>query len=385
MKHYVRYKWIYKFARTIIAPFFAVRMGYRCLPAGKLEEPYIVLANHTTDLDPVLVAMSFPQHMYFVASEHIYRWGVVSKVLSWCFAPIARAKGTTDARTVMDILGRLHAGHNVCIFAEGNRSFNGLTTEILPSTGKLVKATGAMLLTYKLEGGYFTSPRWSRSMRRGKMFGHVAGKYSAAQLKSMTNEEVSALIERDLSEDAYERQQKNPVRYRGKHLAEHLETALYLCPRCKRIGTLHSDNDRFSCTCGFQTRYTEYGELTGEGLPFRSITEWDQWQSDKLLRLANNISEAPICSDAEQNLYRVQAATGRTLLTRDVMRLYRDRLECGSHVFPIGKISNMAIYGAMSLIFTTSDGGYYEIISGRPRSATKYVTLYRALKQKHLS
>ena len=385
MKHHTRHKWIYKIVLILVAPFFRWRMGYRCLPADKLEEPYIVLANHTTDLDPVLVAMSFTQQMYFVASEHIYRWGFVSKLLSWCFAPIARAKGSTDARTVMDILGRLHAGYNVCIFAEGNRSFNGLTTEILPSTGKLVKATGAMLVTYKLEGGYFASPRWSRSMRRGKMFGHVAGKYSASQLKNMTNEEISALIERDLFEDAYARQTANPVRYRGKHLAEHLETALYLCPRCKRIGTLHSKNDRLTCGCGLLAQYSEFGELKGECLPFKTVTEWDQWQSAQLLKISDDIDEDPICSDTEQNLYRVQAASGRILLVRDSLMLFRDRLVCGAHVFPVSKISNMAIYGAMSLIFTTTDGGYYEIISDHPRSATKYLTLFRAYKQKQLS
>jgi hypothetical protein len=105
-------------------------------------------------------------------------------------------------------------------------------------------------------------------MRRGKMFGHVSGKYSAAQLKNMTNEEVSALIERDLCEDAYARQHVNPVRYRGKHLAEHLETTLYLCPRCKRIGTLHSQNARLTCGCGLQAQYSEFGELSGEACHF---------------------------------------------------------------------------------------------------------------------
>ncbi|MBE6700135.1 MAG: hypothetical protein E7584_07870 [Ruminococcaceae bacterium] len=37
----------------------------------ELPENYIVLSNHVTDYDPILVGLSFPHQMYFVASEHI--------------------------------------------------------------------------------------------------------------------------------------------------------------------------------------------------------------------------------------------------------------------------------------------------------------------------
>ncbi len=385
MKNYVRHVWIYKLLMAVLSPLFKWRMRYQCVRAGALQAPYVVLANHNTDWDPMLVALSFPQHMYFVASEHIYRWGFISRLLFWCFAPIARAKGSTDARTVMEILSRIHAGYNVCVFAEGNRSFNGLTTEILPATGKLIKASGATLVTYKIQGGYLTSPRWSKTIRRGKMLGYPVGTYTAEQLRQMTPEEVNDVIRKDLSEDAYARQRENPVRYRGKRLAEYLETVLYLCPSCEKIGTLRSDDDRFFCDCGLEGRYSEYGELQGNAIPFKSITEWDIWQSEKLHTKCNNISDTYICTDVKQKLYRVQAASGRTLLTHDSLFMYRDRLVCGEYSFSISRISNMAIYGMMSMIFTTVDGGYYEIISDHPRSATKYLVLYQTLKHNSAS
>ena len=380
MKNYGRHVWIYKLLMVILSPFFKWRMRYECIRAKDLQAPYIVLANHNTNWDPMLVALSFPQHMYFVASEHIYRWGFISKVLFWCFAPIARSKGSTDARTVMEILSRSRAGFNVCIFAEGNRSFNGLTTEILPSTGKLIKASGASLVTYKIQGGYFTSPRWSKTIRRGKMLGYPVAEYPAVQLKKMTPEEVNDIIRHDLFEDAYARQLEYPVPYRGKRLAENLETVLYLCPFCKMIGTLRSCGDRFFCNCGLEGRYSEYGELQGAAIPFKSITEWDNWQTEQMHIISKNTSEEYIFSDVEQSLYRVQAAIGRTLLVQDSLYMYKDKLVCGEYSFSLDNISNMAIYGMMSLIFTTVDGGYYEIISDHPRSATKYLDLYQAMR-----
>lgn len=46
--------------------------------AEGLPENYIVLSNHVTDYDPLLVGVSFPGQMYFVASEHITRWDIAS-------------------------------------------------------------------------------------------------------------------------------------------------------------------------------------------------------------------------------------------------------------------------------------------------------------------
>lgn len=381
MKRKKRHIWLYKFLRVAVTPYLKWQLRYQRRLAGDMETPYIVLANHTTNYDPIMVSASFPQQMYFVASEHIYRWGFASKLLEWCFAPIARAKGSTDARTVLEVLRCIHAGSNVCVFAEGNRTFNGVTCEILPSTGKLVKASGAMLVTYKIEGGYFAYPRWGKTLRRGRTRGYVVGKYPAAQLRQMSAEEVNALIERDLYEDAYARQREDPVRFRGKRLAEGLETALYLCPLCGRIGTMHGDGDQLRCGCGLSVRYTELGEIKGDGVPFSTITEWDVWQSDQMAKLAETAGEDPLCMDENQKLFGVNAATESRLLTTDTLFLYHDRLACGTYSFPIRDISNMAIYGQMTLVFTTADGAYYEIVSEKQRSATKYFSLYRALKK----
>ncbi|HOF95239.1 MAG TPA: lysophospholipid acyltransferase family protein [Clostridia bacterium] len=381
MKNYNRHVLIYKILRFVLSPFFKLKFAFKYKPTCNLKPPYLVLCNHNTDYDPILLGISFPQFMYFVASEHIYRWGTASKLLNWCFSPIARLKGTTDARTVMEVLRRLRAGFNICIFAEGNRSFNGLTCDILPSTAKLVKASGVSLVTFKLEGGYFTSPRWSTTLRRGKMYGYAAGVYTAEQLKSMTVAEVDAIIKNDLYEDAYKRQESSPVRFVGKRLAEELETALYLCPACKRIGTLHSKDALLKCDCGLQAVYAEYGCLEGTGIQFSTITQWDVWQTQELLNSAQAAGEEPIVSDVEQSLFRVDPGVSSTLITKDALYMFKDRLTCGEYSFPLGEITDMAIYGQRTLVFSTDKGIHYEIKSDYPRSAIKYLLLFRHLKQ----
>ena len=174
-----RHKRFYSFFHPLVRIFLKLKFDYHFEPAASLSEPYIVLSNHTTDFDPLFVAMSFKKQMYFVASEHIARWKLPYAFLKFGFAPIMRYKGALAATTVKDIFKTIKNGNNVCIFAEGVRSFDGLTGPILPSTGKMVKSAKCGLITYKITGGYFASPVWSeKNNRRGQIHGAVVNTYT---------------------------------------------------------------------------------------------------------------------------------------------------------------------------------------------------------------
>lgn len=377
MKRNRHHIWIYQFFRQPVKLFLKLRFGFTGRKEKALPSPSIILANHTTDYDPLMVGTSYREHMYFVAGEHVFRAGLASKLLRACFAPISRVKGTTDARTVMEVLRSIHAGHNVCIFAEGNRSFNGLTCDILPSTGKLVRASGATLVTYRIEGGYFASPRWSRTLRRGKVYGHEVARYTPEELKRMTNDEVNAIIKRDLNEDAYARQAVERTRFTGKYLAEGIEAGLYLCPSCLRIGTIVGKGDHFSCSCGLNGRYTEYGMLEGPALPFSTVTEWDLWQSKTFYaRALAATGDDLLFEDEGQSLFRL--GPDAQLLAEGTLQMYGDRFCIGERIMALTDIVNLAIHGRMTIVFTTRDGQYYELKSTIDRSAPKYEIAWRA-------
>lgn len=369
----------FKVLSTIIRPIFYRMYRYTPVPVTGVEGPFMVFSNHNADLDAVLVNLAFKEQMYFVASEHIFRKGFLSKLLVRYFDPISRLKGGTEASAAMEMLRRLRRGYNICVFAEGDRSFNGLTCPIPPATGKLAKAAGVTVITYKLEGGYLTTPRWGKKMRHGEMLGYTVNEYSKEQIKLMSADEVNAVLASDLYEDAYARQAEHPVRYKGKDRAEWLETALYICPSCGRIGTLKSRKNEFFCDCGLNLEYTEYGYLEGK-TPYKTVTEWDKWQTERLSEIVKEPGDGPLFTDENVRLMRVMPDHKEETIAQGTLTMNREYIECGGTKLSISDISAMALYGRANVTFTHKDG-HYELLSVPPFCGRKYFQLFELLKK----
>ena len=349
---------------------------------SRIEGPCIVIPNHVTNFDPILVSLSFPDNqMYYVASEHIFRLGLVTKLLDWLVSPIPRRKGAGGADAVMTILRRIRDGASVGLFAEGDSSWDGRSVGIFPSTGKLVRASGATLVTYRLEGGHLSLPRWGRGVRKGKMRGHVVGVYPPAQLKAMKPAEIVETINRDIYEDAYEREASENVRFVGKNAAENLETLLYICPECGQVGRLRSAGVWIRCdACGFHRRYTETGALE-PAEPFANPGEWDRWQKERAKGLQPD-KNGLIFSDADMRLREILPKHRTKRLDKGTLELTKTELRLGGETFPLAEIGEMSVYGAKTLVFTCRER-YFEIKSKYPRCARKYLDYWKEMRGKN--
>lgn len=392
MKKLLLHQIIYKMARILIMPFIKYRFGFSFEKVVPKNSPYIVLSNHTTNWDPLFVGMSFPKHMYFVASEHIFRLGLLSTLLNTFLAPIMRVKARTETRTAINILKALKSGCNVCMFAEGSCSWNGETGPITSATAKLIKHSKVPLITYRLEGSYFTLPRWAKTIRKGKVRGYHVHEYTLDELSAMTEEEIEKAIRDDLYVNAYADNKKSPIMYRGKRLAESLETVLYICPICGKMGTLRSSGNKIECSCGLSLRFNEYGyfeSTSGDKPPFDTILEWDKWQSTQTEKKADYFrglpGNIPITTDEEQLLYEFEVGGSTKLIGKGRLSLYCDKLVLEDNstgkknIFPLHKISDMALIQRTLLSFTVEGKNYYEIRSKFPRSGLKYLRLCNCL------
>lgn len=355
----IKHRFIYTVLRWPVALFLFIKFNYRFEIARDLPENYIVLSNHNTDFDPLFVALSFPKQMYFVASEHISRWKNAFKFIRFAFDPIMRYKGSVAASTVMEVLRRVRAGSRVCIFAEGARSWDGITGPILSSTGKMVKSARCGLVTYKIVGGYFTSPNWSEGSgtRRGHIRGSVVNVYTAEQLAEMSIDEINEHISRDLYEDAYARQLTAPKKYKGKNLAVRMENLLFICPECEEVDTITSEGSSVRClACGHSFEYDEYGMLSGSR--FRTVKDLYDWQKEEVRRAA-----------LAGTSYAVPSATlstvskhVETLVSSGTAVISPESISCGGVTIPLDDISEFAMHGRHALVFSVGKT-YYELVA----------------------
>ena len=97
---------------------------------SELKAPYILMGNHTTMLDPFMMAVAIPQYQIrFIGKKEL--WKV--KPFAW-FANQIRAipvdRHNTDMEAMRACMRVTREGHVLGIFPEGTRHHEGLMTEL---------------------------------------------------------------------------------------------------------------------------------------------------------------------------------------------------------------------------------------------------------------
>ncbi len=262
----------------------------------KKGQSYLILFNHQTAFDQFFVGFAFKGPVYYVASEDIFSIGWVSKLIRYIVAPIPIKKQTTDVHAVMTCRKVAKEGGTIALAPEGNRTYSGKTEHINPAIVGLIKLLKLPLAFYRLEGGYGAHPRWSDTVRKGKMRGYVSKVVTPEEYSTMTDEEILSMVKKEL----YVNEGVANVTFTHKRLAEGLERAMYVCPTCG-ITKFKTEKDIIECTsCGKKVRYLPTKELVGvdEEFPFRFTTEWYDYQSNFVRHLdLAPYTDTPICEE----------------------------------------------------------------------------------------
>ena len=403
-RHVAAYKFFMRLARPIAKCKFNFTYEKVAVPQ---DRPILLLCNHNTDFDCIFAGLAADRQIYFVATEKITRMGLLGRLVMHFFKPILHSKGMQGMGTIKSIYRYIHQGYSVAMFPEGNRSFNGRTCPIPPATGRMARACGATLVTYRLTGGYFSSPRWGRGSRKGRLTGRVAHVYTPEALNGMSDDELKLAIEQDLYEDAYEEQTRQPVRYRGRCRAEGLESMLFLCPGCRRISGLRAKADRLFCGCGFEAEYDEYGYLQAADGSRHTLTDLDEAQRRYMDELYEQLVQAEGCVAGQAAGSRAavgQAAAEQTadgtlspifsdsvicetiapdhsVAQRQAVRLsaYTDRFVIGDREIPFSSITGMAINQRnLLMVHFAGSESHYEMTGPLSYNALKYLYLFRA-------
>ena len=130
--------------------------------------PVVIVPNHQTYADPVLVTIPVRRPIYYMAWNQLFD----VRGLSWM---IRRLRAfpveieSRDPRATREAVRLLQAGEAVMIFPEGSRSLNGRIGRFKPGAFRLAASLGAPVLPVTVAGGHEAWPPGRTLPRRGSM------------------------------------------------------------------------------------------------------------------------------------------------------------------------------------------------------------------------
>lgn len=371
--------------RTPLRIFARLRFNYTAVkfkPDKSLKGPYLILSNHAMAFDPILLGTSFREPIYFVASDMIFSIPFWSKIIRYLVSPIPKTKYRSDMETIKDIFSIVRQGGSVGIFPEGNATFTGATMYIQPAIAKLVRKLKIPVLFYRLEGVHLTKPRWAARVRRGRAFGYVHHIWRPEEYADLSTETMIDYIREQLFVDALATQNLAFKPFKGRKLAEDLESAYFHCAECDRLNTIRTVDDHIFCqACGMRMCYTPYGFIEGmrAGKYYATTTAWYDGQLKALKQhWASYEGDTPFFEDADEQVLEVTRATKKAPLGRATLKLYKDRVvihfDKGEEiVWSLAEIKASVQQKNKLILYHVNQQKTYYFLNHRKRNALKYV------------
>jgi len=138
-----------------ITSFFVLKLLFGLKTEGKENLPkennFIIVANHTSFLDPLVAAAAVPKKIYCIALRGLYKvsW------LSWILPKLDAIPTGGSSEKVIELLLQ---GNIVGLFPEGGRSRTGELKEFRKGAALLALKTGKPVVPCAIIGAYEAFP-----------------------------------------------------------------------------------------------------------------------------------------------------------------------------------------------------------------------------------
>jgi len=163
------------------------------------EGPLILLANHQSNLDPMIVGAVSPQPINYLAKQSLFKLPPMGWFFDWndCI-PIQRDSNAIGG--IKETLKRLKRKELVLIFPEGSRSPDGTLQPVKAGFSTLARRTKSALLPLAIDGAWQVYPRQAKLPRFGNIQVVYGDPIPFEQYESLSDEELSTLVEEKIGE-----------------------------------------------------------------------------------------------------------------------------------------------------------------------------------------
>ena len=152
---------LYRVLRRIATPYFLSIMRLRMegtenIPASG---PFLLVMNHQSHLDPLLVHTFCPRLLFTMAKSSAFR----HPIMRWIeprLGAFPTRRYQVDPQAVRTALRYLEEGKAVGVFPEGSRSWDGQLQMLRRGTIRLLLKAGVPVIPCGITGTYEVWPRW---------------------------------------------------------------------------------------------------------------------------------------------------------------------------------------------------------------------------------
>ncbi len=291
-----------RIAAWFVAVFVFKRKFLRNEIKGK-KGPYVIIANHEASLDFVNLVGATSTPLNFVISKSFFDTLPMQKVVSK-LGMIPKQQFQTSIKDLNRMKSVIESGNVLVIYPAGLMCEDGLSTPVPVATYEFIKWLKTDVYVAKTSGTYFSMPKWSKGMRKGRTYLDIYKMYSKEELAEAPVSEIKAKADEALKFDAYQDQEKILVRYKKNADITGLENVLYMCPECKSEFTIRvkKKKDIYCERCDFEQTCDEYGFLHRvgrEGPELRYVSDWSSLILDIVRQKITSGDKAPLTTHAK--------------------------------------------------------------------------------------
>jgi 1-acyl-sn-glycerol-3-phosphate acyltransferase len=189
----VRRNWLWFVSQVVVGLVFTFWLRYRARGVERVAAAGggLLLANHSSFLDPLLVGLPLRRPVSFLARDTLFPVPFIGWILRHTYVmPLSRDTG--GAAGIRETLRRLEEGFLVGIFPEGTRSADGSLGKFKPGFAALVRRTDLPIYPVGIAGANRALGRGSRFLKPCRVrvvFGEPFARETIAALRQRGRED----------------------------------------------------------------------------------------------------------------------------------------------------------------------------------------------------
>jgi 1-acyl-sn-glycerol-3-phosphate acyltransferase len=177
-------------------PCFAISQiwfGYRYRGKANVPTagPVLLVSNHQSHLDPVLIGIACPRQLKYLARIGLFFWPFSWWIRALGAVSIDRESALGGIKTTLKLL---KDGEAVVVFPEGSRTPDGKLHPMLPGFCVLARRSGATIVPVAIDGAFAALPRGSPFPRPTRIRLTFGPPISKPQFEQLADQQLVDLV-----------------------------------------------------------------------------------------------------------------------------------------------------------------------------------------------